>query len=69
MVAVDGLVVHGWDLARVTGRPFSCDPETRRRAWHSPSMISAPGMEAARAPALDRVLGMSGRDPACTPRP
>lgn len=26
VVAVDELVLHGWDLARGTGQPFECDP-------------------------------------------
>jgi uncharacterized protein (TIGR03086 family) len=27
-VALDELVLHGWDLARATGQPFTCDPDS-----------------------------------------
>lgn len=26
VVALDELVLHGWDLARATGQPFRCEP-------------------------------------------
>ena len=76
MVAVDELVLHGWDLARGTGQPFACDPESTQACFEFTTMSSAPGEEAGReglfgpvvevpadAPLLDRALGLSGRDP------
>lgn len=72
MLAAD-LVLHGWDLARATGRDV---------AWPAPAadatlaflagmagqgramgLFAAPAPVAADAPALDRALGLSGRDP------
>ncbi len=31
VVALDELVLHGWDLARATGQPFDADPTACRR--------------------------------------
>jgi len=28
LVALDELVIHGWDLARASGQPYDCDQET-----------------------------------------
>jgi uncharacterized protein (TIGR03086 family) len=76
MVAVDELVLHGWDLAVSTGQRFACDPASAQACFEFTSMSAAPGQEAAReglfgpvvqvppdAPLLDRVLGLGGRDP------
>jgi uncharacterized protein (TIGR03086 family) len=67
--------MHGWDLARATGRPWS-PPETaaRESLAFAPGMLTAdyqgegkafapPVPVPADAPALDRLLGLSGRDP------
>ncbi|MFC8511575.1 TIGR03086 family metal-binding protein [Streptomyces sp. NPDC057257] len=73
-VAVDELVVHGWDLARATGRPYTPDPAALQlshdflfTAANDPSRgggIFGPVVPVpAGAPLLDRAVGLSGRDP------
>lgn len=71
-VALNELVVHGWDLARATGAPYQ--PGTVELEA-SRAMLAAftdrpagggfgpPVPVAADAPLLDRVIGLSGRDP------
>jgi len=78
-VAVDELVLHGWDLARATGQSFSADQQSTEACFGFTSAMSQPGEEAGReglfgpvvevdedAPMLDRALGFSGRDPSWT---
>ncbi|WP_217235743.1 TIGR03086 family metal-binding protein [Streptomyces sp. AC555_RSS877] len=78
-VAVDELVIHGWDLARATGQPYAPDP-TALQASYDFLLASAddPGRGEifgpivpvpAKASLLDRAVGLSGRDPGWTPRP
>ncbi|MEU0881586.1 TIGR03086 family metal-binding protein [Lentzea sp. NPDC005914] len=72
-VALDELVLHGWDLARATGQPFEVDenllevvhgfvssigPDDRDGSLFGAAVDVGPD-----APLLDRVLGLSGRDP------
>ncbi|WP_254885507.1 TIGR03086 family metal-binding protein [Streptomyces sp. NA02950] len=74
LVALDELVIHGWDLARATGQPFDCDS---RSAEAVIGLLSQSALEdrpkelfgavvpvPESAPALDRAVGLSGRDPA-----
>jgi uncharacterized protein (TIGR03086 family) len=81
VVALDELVVHGWDVAVASGQPYTCDPSLLEAVHGFVSQFSGPGKEADRAglfgpevevaadaPPLDRLLGMTGRDPAWTPR-
>ncbi|MFI7497021.1 TIGR03086 family metal-binding protein [Streptomyces sp. NPDC049687] len=76
-VAVDELVIHGWDLARATGQEYVPDPAALRAAY---AFLRAAADEADRggafgpvvpvpdeAPLLDRAVGLSGRDPGWTP--
>ncbi|GAA2256932.1 TIGR03086 family metal-binding protein [Streptomyces indiaensis] len=76
LVATDELVVHGWDLARATGQPYSPDPAALR-VCHDflAASVDDPGRGAvfgpvvtveADAPLLDRAIGLSGRDPRWT---
>jgi uncharacterized protein (TIGR03086 family) len=80
LVALDELVIHGWDVARATGQPYESDPATLEAVHGFVAQFSEPGMEAAReglfgppvdvpddAPLLDRVVGLAGRDPTWTP--
>ena len=82
VVALDEVVMHGWDLARATGQPFSCDPASmaavlaftsasaRPENLHRREGMFGPVVEVPPdAPALDRALGFAGRDPAWTPVP
>jgi uncharacterized protein (TIGR03086 family) len=70
--------VHGWDLARSIGQPWS-PPEAaaEESLAFAPTMLTddyqgegkafAPRVDVPEdAPALDRLLGLSGRDPAWT---
>lgn len=75
-VALNELVIHGWDVARATGQPFHCDPDSLDATMAFVSAMSVPGEEAGReglfgpvvevpdsAPSIDRVIGLSGRHP------
>src|SRR5437588_470108 len=75
------LVEHGWDVARATGHAYDCDTPSLEAVHAFVSQFSEPGQEAARAglfgpvvevpddaPLLDRVIGLTGRDPAWSPR-
>ncbi|CAM3420859.1 TIGR03086 family metal-binding protein [Stackebrandtia soli] len=77
LVALNELVVHGWDLAVATGQEYSLDdetlggsltllyppePQSEREGVYGPVVEVPPD-----APALDRVLGLAGRDPKWTP--
>ena len=70
-------VLHGWDLARAVGAPYDVPPALgeatlaavvpvaqlgRDGGWFGPEVPVADG-----APAFDRALGLTGRDPAWTP--
>jgi uncharacterized protein (TIGR03086 family) len=79
LVALDELVLHGWDVARASGQPFEPDATTLEAVHGFVAQFSGPGQDAAReglfgpevavepdAPLLDRVVGMAGRDPAWT---
>ena len=80
VVALDELVLHGWDLARATGQPFHADPASVQASLGFAASMSEPGQEAGReglygpvvpvpgdAPDLDRLLGFAGRDPRWAP--
>jgi uncharacterized protein (TIGR03086 family) len=75
VIALDEVVVHGWDLAVATGQPYSVDPRllgavhrfVRSSAEQNPNgtpgMFGPPVAVPDDAPLLDRVIGLSGRDP------
>lgn len=75
-VAIDELVLHGWDLARATGQAFESDAASVEASLGFAAAMSVPGEEAGReglygpvvpvpddASDLDRLLGYAGRDP------
>lgn len=74
-IALDEIVIHGWDVARATGRPYESDPAAlgpilefvstfggQENGLFGPAVAVADD-----APEFDRILGMTGRDPAWTP--
>jgi uncharacterized protein (TIGR03086 family) len=80
LVALDELVLHGWDVAQATGQAYECEPAILEAVYQFVAPLAIPGQEAQReglfgpvievpdaAPLLDRVLGLSGRDPAWVP--
>lgn len=74
-VALDELVVHGWDIARAIGQPYECDDADLREIEGTIQQLrngndgDMPGLFGpvvavpADAPLLDRILGITGRDP------
>jgi uncharacterized protein (TIGR03086 family) len=81
LVALDELVVHGWDVARASGQPYDCDQRLLEVVHGFVEQFSGPGQETAReglfgpvvavpgdAALLDRVIGLTGRDPSWSPR-
>jgi len=76
VVAVEEVVVHGWDLARATGQPFTADDEHLEAvvgffaSFPDEARGEGFGLPAAvpdDAPLLDRAVGRSGRDPGWSP--
>jgi uncharacterized protein (TIGR03086 family) len=80
VVAADEVLVHGWDLAVATGQDYRADPGVAAAVLHQVTMLTQPGMEELRdgqfgpvvpvpadAPVLDRILGLTGRDPGWRP--
>ncbi|MFF1836652.1 TIGR03086 family metal-binding protein [Streptomyces sp. NPDC058231] len=72
MVALNELVVHGWDLARSTGQKYEADEAsllvslamlTPRDNIPRPDIFGPPVPVPADAPLVDRAIAMSGRHP------
>ncbi|TCK22639.1 TIGR03086 family metal-binding protein [Pseudonocardia endophytica] len=79
-IALDEIVLHGWDLAVATGQTFSPDDDAVEAVHGFTAAMSAPGQEAGReglfgpvvevaadASRFHRALGFAGRDPHWTP--
>jgi len=78
--AADELVVHGWDVARATGQPYTSERELLAAAEGFLAMFASPDAPAgpdvpfgpsrrvpAGSPELDRVVALAGRDPGWSP--
>jgi uncharacterized protein (TIGR03086 family) len=78
-VAINEVVVHGWDLAAATGHDYACETGLAQAAYAfaqsavaqnpdgSEGLFGPPVAVAESAPLLDRLLGLTGRDPAWKP--
>jgi uncharacterized protein (TIGR03086 family) len=75
-VALNEVIVHGWDIAVASGQPYSCDEDLLEGALGfvraavaenpdgSPGLFGPPVPVPDEAPLLDRLIGLTGRDPA-----
>lgn len=75
VVALDEVVVHGWDVAVATGQEHGCEPQlldavrgfvqqaVSANPHGTPGLFGPPVPVADDAPPLDRLIGLTGRDP------
>jgi len=79
-VALNEVLVHGWDLAVATSQEYRVDPASAQACLELVTAMNQPGNEELRngqfapvvpvpddAPVLDRLLGLTGRDPSWSP--
>ena len=74
MVGLTEVVIHGWDLARATGHAYDVDSDIAEAVLGYVAQVAAQGPVeglfgaalpvADDAPVLDRIIALSGRDPA-----
>jgi uncharacterized protein (TIGR03086 family) len=80
VVALDEVVLHGWDLAKATGQQYTADPASAAAVLEFTRSSAQPENAPMRqglfgpvvavpedAPVFDRALGYAGRDPGWTP--
>lgn len=79
VIALDEVVVHGWDIAVASGQPFGCEQALLEAAYGfvqptaEQNPTGVPGLFGPAVPVppdaelLDRLIGMTGRDPAWRP--
>lgn len=79
IIALDEVIVHGWDIAVASGQGFTCEPQLLAAAYEfvqsaveespggTPGLFGPPVPVAYDAPLLDRLIGLTGRDPSWEP--
>ncbi len=76
IVALDELVLHGWDLAKAIGQPVHYDGPGLEEVYAAVQQFRAMGLDtifgpevtiADDAPLFDRIRGVTGRDPGWAP--
>ena len=76
LVALDELVLHGWDLARATGQSYDCDDATAGACLQfvggfdeggTPGLFGPSVQVGPDASAFEQLLARSGRDPQWSP--
>jgi uncharacterized protein (TIGR03086 family) len=79
VIALDEVVVHGWDLALATGQPYAVEAplleavygfvrgSAEQNPQGTPGLFGPPIFLPDDAPLLDRVIGLAGRDPNWAP--
>jgi len=76
VVALNEVIVHGWDIAVASGQRFACESHLLEAAYGfvhasvarnphgSPGLFGPPVPVPDDAPLLERLIGLTGRDPA-----
>jgi uncharacterized protein (TIGR03086 family) len=76
VVALNEVIVHGWDIAVASGQAYACEPHLLEAAYGfvqsavarnpkgSPGLFGEPVPVPDDAPLLDRLIGLTGRNPA-----
>jgi uncharacterized protein (TIGR03086 family) len=76
VVALDEMVIHGWDLAKATGGSAGYDGPELEAVYDMVQQFRSGGIEGLfgplvpvsdDAPLLDRIVGLAGRDPSWVP--
>jgi len=79
VVALDEVILHGWDIAVASGQAYDCPPHlleaahgfvagtVARNPQGTPGLFGPPVAVPDDAPLLSRLLGLSGRDPGWQP--
>jgi uncharacterized protein (TIGR03086 family) len=75
VIALDEVIIHGWDIAKGSGQAYSAPLDLVEAAYGfvestvaqnpdgTPGLFGPPVPVADDAPLLDRLIGLSGRDP------
>jgi uncharacterized protein (TIGR03086 family) len=79
LVALDEVVIHAWDVAAASGQSFTCPPPLLEAVYQfvsaavaenpngTPGLFGPPVPVPASASLLDRLVGLTGRDPGWRP--
>ena len=79
VVCLDEVIVHGWDIAVASGQPYDCQsslveaalgfvlPTVAGHPEGTPGLFGPPVTVPDDAPVLERLIGLTGRDPAWRP--
>jgi uncharacterized protein (TIGR03086 family) len=81
VIAINEIIVHGWDIAVASGQDIRCEPGLVEAAYGfvqstvaahpggSPGLFGPPVPVPDDAARFDRLLALTGRDPGWKPRP
>jgi len=79
VIALNEVLVHGWDIAVAIGAPYACEPAQVEAAYGfvgetarhnpdgTPALFGPPVPVPDAAPLFERLLGLTGRDPSWKP--
>ena len=69
LIALDELVIHGWDVARALGKPYEPDEATLEALYSFVVQFAEPGQEASREGLFGPVVPVPDDAPTVRPHP